>query len=100
NFAFISTEVLNVYATGGLAYNYISNSVDYVSEETGVGVPLNLDLSPTDSRVGYFLGAGTDFDLQILKLNLELKYQQINLINKDAGEPDKQFLAVSLGIVL
>jgi opacity protein-like surface antigen len=100
NLAFISTDVWNVYATGGFAYNYISNSVDYVTEESGVSVPLNLDLSPTDSRVGYFVGAGTDIDLQILKLNLELKYQHINLINKDDGEPDKQFLAVSLGIVL
>lgn len=98
NFAFISTEVLNVYATGGFAYNYISNSVDYVSEESDYSIPL--DMSPTDSRMGYFVGAGTDLDLQIFKLNLELKYQHINLIGKETGEPDKQFLAVSLGIIL
>jgi|GEM_PF-620761 len=100
NLAFINTDLLNIYATGGFAYNYISNSVDYVTEESGVAVPLNLDLSPTDSRVGYFLGAGTDFDLQLLKINLELKYQHINLIGKETGEPDKQFLSVSLGVVL
>ncbi len=98
NLAFINTEVWNVYATGGFAYNYISNSVDYVSEESDYSIPL--DMSPTDSRMGYFVGAGTDLDLQILKLNLELKYQHINLIGKETGEPDKQFLAVSLGIIL
>lgn len=98
NLAFINTDVINVYATGGFAFNYISNSVDYVSKESNYSVPL--DLSPADSRIGYFFGAGTDFDLQIFKLNLELKYQHINLIGKETGEPDKQFLAVSLGIVL
>ncbi|PKL80925.1 MAG: hypothetical protein CVV25_01725 [Ignavibacteriae bacterium HGW-Ignavibacteriae-4] len=100
NLAFINTDLLNIYATGGFAYNYISNSVDYVTEESDFAVPLNLDLSPTDSRIGYFVGAGTDLDLKVFKLNLELKYQHINLIGKDTGEPDKQFLAVSLGIIL
>ncbi len=100
NLAFINTELLNIYATGGFAYNYISNSVDYVTEESDIAVPLNLDLSPTDSRIGYFLGAGTDIDLQLLKINLELKYQHINLVGKDTGESDKRFLAVSLGIIL
>lgn len=98
NLAFINTDFLNVYATGGFAYNYISNSVDYVSDESNFSVPL--DMSPTDSRIGYFFGAGTDFDLQIFKLNLELKYQHINIIGKEAGEPDKKFLAVSLGVIL
>lgn len=98
NFAFISTDFISVYATGGFAYNYISNSVDYVSKESTYSIPL--DMSPADSRIGYFVGAGTDFDLQIFKLNLEVKYQQINLVGKETGEPDKQFLAVSLGIVL
>ncbi|MCB0701274.1 MAG: outer membrane beta-barrel protein [Ignavibacteriae bacterium] len=98
NLAFINTNLVNVYATGGFAYNYISNSVDYVTDDSDYSVPL--DMSPTDSRIGYFLGAGTDLDLQLLKLNLELKYQHINLIGKDSGEPDKQFLAISLGVIL
>ena len=98
NLAFINTDLLNIYATGGFAYNYISNSVDYVTDDSDYSVPL--DMSPTDSRIGYFLGAGTDLDLQLLKLNLELKYQHINLIGKDSGEPDKQFLAISLGVIL
>lgn len=98
NLAFINTNLVNVYTTGGFAYNYISNSVDYVTDDSDYSVPL--DMSPTDSRIGYFLGAGTDLDLQLLKLNLELKYQHINLIGKDSGEPDKQFLAISLGVIL
>lgn len=98
NLAFINTNLVNVYTTGGFAYNYISNSVDYVTDDSDYSVPL--DMSPTDSRIGYFLGVGTDLDLQLLKLNLELKYQHINLIGKDSGEPDKQFLAISLGVIL
>lgn len=98
NINFINTEFLDIYATGGFAYNYISNSVDLSDNESNFSVPL--DMSPTDTRIGYFLGAGTDFNLGLLKLNLELKYQHINLIGKDTGEPDKRFLALSLGVVL
>lgn len=98
DFNFINTEVIDIYATGGFAYNYISNSIDLQTEETEFSVPL--DMSPVDSRVGYFLGAGTDFNLGLLKLNLELKYHNINIIGKEDGEPTKQFLAVSLGVVI
>ena len=98
NFAVINSDLLGVYATGGLAYNYISNSVDIVTEESDFSVPL--DLSPTDSRAGYFFGAGTDINLQIFKLNLEMKYHHINLIGKDTGELEKKFFTVSLGIIL
>ena len=98
NLVFINTELLDIYATGGFAYNYTSNSVDYVTEESDFSLPL--DLSPDDSRVGYFLGAGTDLNLVLLTLNLELKYQHINLIGKEEGELNKQFLAISLGLVL
>lgn len=98
NFNFINTELFDFYLTGGFAYNYISNSVDLVDSKSNFSVPL--DMSPTESRIGYFFGAGSDLNLGLLKLNLELKYQQINLIGKDTGEPEKQFLAVSLGVVL
>lgn len=98
NLAFINSDVLSIYATAGIEYNYISNSVDYVTDKSDFSVPL--DLSPADSRIGYFLGAGTDLDLQIFKLNLEVKFHHINALLKDDGEPDKKFLAVSLGIIL
>lgn len=100
NLNIINTDILGIYGTGGLAYNYISNTVDYKDEESGLSVPLNLDLSPDDSRMGYFFGAGTDLNVGLLKLNLELKYHHINFIGKAEGEKDKRFLAVSLGVVL
>jgi opacity protein-like surface antigen len=98
NLKIINTDIFGVYGTGGLAYNYISNSVDFLTEESDFSVPL--DLSPDDSRLGYFFGAGTDLNIGLLKLNLELKYHHINFIGKEEGEEDKQFLAVSLGVVL
>ncbi|MFN3195069.1 MAG: outer membrane protein [Chlorobiota bacterium] len=98
NLKVINTDIFGVYGTAGLAYNYISNSVDYLTEESDFSVPL--DLSPDDSRVGYFIGAGTDVNVGLLKLNLEIKYQHINFLGKEDGEEDKQFLAVSLGVIL
>jgi hypothetical protein len=63
-----------------------------------VSIPLNLDLSPNDSRVGFGLGAGVDLDLQIFNANIEAKYNMLNLIGKVSNEPAKAFYTLSVGI--
>lgn len=86
-----------LYATAGLSYCYISNSTDYTTEE-GVSFPLEDD--PVDSRVGGYFGAGLDIDLQLLKVNLEGRFFNANLIGKEDAEPVKNFAQVSLGVIL
>ncbi len=96
NFYVIQSTV-GVYATGNLAYNYISNTVDY--QKGDVSIPVST-LSPTDSRVGVGLGAGLDFDIELLKLNLEGTFNIINLIGKDPDEENKSFFSLDLGVYL
>lgn len=98
---YLIRNVLGLYATGELSYNIIQNSVDY--KYNGVSIPLNLDitnpLSPTNTRVGASIGAGVDFDLKVINLNLEGIYHFANLIGKVDNEPDKNYFTLTLGVV-
>lgn len=94
---YVIQSVVGVYATGNLAYNYISNTVDY--QKGDVSIPVST-LSPTDSRVGVGFGAGMDFDIELLKLNLEGTFNIINLIGKDPDEENKSFFSLDLGVYL
>lgn len=93
NFYPIPSDFINVYGVGELSYNYISYTVDYND------IPLNLDTSPVYNRVGFGLGAGIDLNVKLLILNLEAKYNIMNLIGKESGEPDKSYVTLSLGVV-
>jgi len=76
-----------------LTYNYLFSSVDYPKGD----VDLPISTSPSDSRIGFGLGAGVDLDVQLVTLNLEVKYNYINLIGQAAGEEAKAFISLSLG---
>lgn len=89
---YVFKSFLGVYGTGELTYNYISNAV-----ETPMGI--DMPTGPTDSRVGFGIGAGVDFDLPIITLNVEAKYNFMNLIGKVSGEEDKRYVTLSLGVV-
>lgn len=95
---YIANDVLglfSIYGVGELAYNYISNSVDYKTE-SGVDVPITLN--PSDSRMGFGVGAGFDINLKLVTLNLEAKYNYLNLIGKTNDEGNKDYLTVTAGI--
>ena len=90
---FIIKKFIGVYAVGDLTYNYLFSSVDYPKGD----VDLPISTSPSDSRIGFGLGAGVDLDVQLVTLNLEVKYNYINLIGQAAGEEAKAFISLSLG---
>ncbi len=87
-------SALGVYLTGDLSYNYFSNSLDL---KTGDGsIPLGINEDASYSRVGVALGAGVDFDLKVVVLDLTGKYHLANLINKETDEPDRSYFALTL----
>jgi hypothetical protein len=91
---FINSDFLGIYAVGNLSYNLIANSVNYLKGD----IPIPLEMTPTDSRIGCGFGAGFDFDLKVLMLNLEVKYNITNLIGKVGDEQTKAYLSVDLGV--
>ncbi len=91
---YIIKQFIGLYGVGELSYNYISSSVD---AQYG-SIPVQLSKSPTDSRIGFGIGAGMDLDVKLVTLNLEAKYNMINLIGQKAGEQSKAFVSVALGV--
>jgi hypothetical protein len=91
---YIINSTIGIYGTGELSYNYISYTVDADYQ----GVPIPLERSTPDNRVGFGIGAGINFDIKLLILNLETKYNIANLIGTEKGEQQKNYLTVSLGV--
>jgi hypothetical protein len=92
---FVFKSVISPYISANLSYNYIVNTLDIVK----LNQELPIATSETYSRLGAGVGAGLDFDLEILTLNLEAKYWWVNLIGKTAEEPNKNYLTVTLGVI-
>lgn len=93
---YLFRSILSLYGVGELSYNYITSTVDY---PTQVGpIPLKLNGTPTDNRVGFGLGAGLDIDVKVVLLNVEAKYNLANLIGQTSGEKSKAYYTLSLGI--
>lgn len=97
DYTLFSAKLLDLYTSVELDYNAVSYTTDVNFPGIG-GVPQTNPFEGTQSRVGFGLGVGTNVNLQILKVNLEAKYHYMNLIGKEDGEADKNFIAVSLGV--
>ena len=95
NYNLVNLNLFKVYAVGDIAYNYFTNSVDIPAAFNGL-----ITASKEGGRVGAGVGVGFDFDLKVMKFGLEGKYNFSNIIGKVSGEPDKNYLSVSLGVYL
>ncbi len=91
---YLFKSFIGVYGCGDLSYNYVTSSVDY--KYNGVQVPIST--TPSNSRLGFGLGAGVDVNLGLLLLNLEGKYNYMNLIGKESSESDKNYFNLCLGV--
>lgn len=90
-------SAMGVYLMGDLSYNYFINSVGLKQEYGDVPFAINDDAQP---RVGVGFGAGVDFDLNLLVLDVAAKYNIANLINKaNADEPDRSYFALTFSVV-
>jgi len=93
---YLIRSFVGLYASGDLTYNYISSTLEYIDDKTKVSVPLTK--TPSDSRLGFGLGAGVDFSLGLIMLNVEAKYNYLNLIGKEESEGNKSYLSLGVGV--
>ena len=84
-------KIVSCYALGDVSYNYIYSSVDGT-------LPITDTKSPTDNRIGFGLGLGLDFNLKVLLLNVEAKYNLANQIGAKSGEPKKSYFNLGIGV--
>lgn len=87
---------IGLYAIGDLTYNYIASSLDIVREGDDVSIPVTN--SDPENTIGYGIGAGVDLDIFLGRVNLEAKYNRINIISFEENQDQKNYVTVTLGI--
>jgi len=98
---FIITSLLRPYVGAELMYTYTSTTLESSTDAsilTSILVP-GQELEPKVSRFGAGLSAGLELNLGGLAPFLEVKYVMSNLIGKTSGEPERNFLNVTLGLM-
>ncbi|HRS01526.1 MAG TPA: outer membrane beta-barrel protein [Bacteroidota bacterium] len=88
-------SIISPYIAGNLTYSYIYSTVN----QKVMGVDVAVSKSPSYSRFGAGIGLGIDFDLKVIGLNLEGKYNYANLIGKTDNEQSKSYFTLGVGIV-
>lgn len=96
---YLINKGIGVYALGELTYNYFQSTTNY--KYNSIGIPLNLkdiNTKPSNSRIGAGIGAGMDLNVLFATIFLEAKYNMMNIIAKDDGEPMKSYFTLSVGL--
>lgn len=88
-------SIISPYVTGELSFNYIQTAV----ETTYFGTQVPISTTPADNRFGFGVGVGTNINLGIIDLNVEGKYNYLNLIGKESDEKDKHYLTIIVGVI-
>ncbi len=95
----VRSNFISFYGVADLSYNMMNTSVD-ITDWGSIKSLGGIDDDETASRLGAGLGAGLDIDVKLLTVNLEFKYNWMNIIGKSAGESSRNYAGISLGVIL
>ncbi len=87
---------LGMFVGGELAYNYISTTTEFKNGDKSIPI----DYDEVQNRVGGGVGLGVFFDAKIATAIVDVKYNVINLIGKKESESSKNYVTLSLGMML
>lgn len=93
---YIIDRGIGLYAIADLSYNYITSSIDILREGEDFSIPI--ESSEVENTIGYGLGAGIDFNIMLARLNLEAKYNRLNIISFEENSKAKDYVTVTVGI--
>jgi hypothetical protein len=97
DFYFINTQLLDFYASGEVAFNQFSFTTDVpVTKDNTITVPIQE--TGNYNNFGVTFGGGMDINAFLLKLNLDVKYHVLNVLNTIEDDEFKNYLSVSIGV--
>lgn len=92
NLNLINGNFATIYTVANLSYNLLYQSIDIKSKASqDLALPAGLTESNLDSRIGGGLGVGAKFDIKLVELALEAKFNRSNLIFKSDSEFNKDY---------
>jgi hypothetical protein len=89
---YLSAEAVYTYRKVSVSENGFSQ--DLINQVVG-GEPLE----PSSGRLGAAAAVGLELNLGGLRPFVEVKNTWTNLVTKEAGEPDRSFINVSVGLI-
>lgn len=98
---FILTSLIRPYVGAELMYTYTSTTLESSTDRsvlTSILAP-GQELEPKVSRFGAGVSAGIELNIGGLAPFLEMKYVMSNLIGKSVGEPERNYLNITLGLM-
>ncbi|MDC1068700.1 hypothetical protein OAQ99_06045 [Candidatus Kapabacteria bacterium] len=99
-FRFLELGPLEFYLRGEGQLNFISYETIFQFPITE-GVKLSIPIASTESysRLGAGFGGGFDIDLELFRLNIDVRYNIANLALTDSDEETKAYLGLGVGIL-
>jgi len=94
---YLFRSIIGLYVRGDAQFNTISTKVNDVYQ--AVSTITNMS-DASNSRFGAALGGGVELNLLLIKADLEIKYNWINLVGKTVDEKPKNYLSTSVIIYL
>lgn len=97
DFYFINSKMFDVYASGEVAFNQFSFTTDVpITADETITVPIQE--TGNYNNFGVAFGGGVDINAFLLKLNLDVRYHVLNLINTIDDDEFKNYYSVSIGV--
>ena len=90
NLNLINGNFATIYTVANLSYNLLYQSIA-IKTGSSQALPAGLNESNLDSRIGGGLGVGAKFDIKLVELALEAKFNRSNLIFKSDSEFNKDY---------
>jgi|GEM_PF-2757461 len=90
---FLEIAIADLYITGQFNLNYLTSDVEFLASQ--------LDLEkddPSNTRMGYGLGVGSNFDLKLIEINTELLFHTLNSVLSESDEDMKTLVSLTVGL--
>lgn len=84
-------KLFQVYGLVNVSYNFLYQSVDIIQKDASATIPVTYTESKMSNRFGAGLGAGIKFDLKLIELGLEGRFNRSNILLAENGELNKDF---------
>lgn len=96
NIDILDIKLFKVYGLVNVSYNFLYKTVDLVQEDNNVTIPVTYTESNMSNRFGAGLGLGINFDLKLIDVGLEGRFNRSNVLMAENGELNKDFYTLNV----